>query len=129
MNTLVFLAGVTLAEVEGDMWSWELNLTTLPRETLYQLQDGVTAELCAREGHALQILTEYKENLEQVSSQCDDLVVCNQEVEHAMVEACSKVPELAALAELLITDKIHHMVARFYTAWEEVVEAQWELNL
>ena len=36
MNTLVLLAGAVLTEAEGDMRSWELNLTALPRETLYQ---------------------------------------------------------------------------------------------
>ena len=54
MNTLVLPVGAVLAEAEGDMRSWELNLTTLPHENLYQLQDGVTTELRAREGHAVQ---------------------------------------------------------------------------
>jgi len=63
----VLLASVVLAEAKGNMKSWELNLATLPRETLYQLQDGVTTELHAKEGCALQILMEYKANVEQVS--------------------------------------------------------------
>jgi len=36
-NTLVLLVGVVLAEVEGDMRGWGLNLVALPREILYQL--------------------------------------------------------------------------------------------
>jgi len=64
MNTLVLLAGVVLEEVEGDMGGWGLNLAALLRETLYQLEDGVTAELCTRQGRALQVLIEQKGNLE-----------------------------------------------------------------
>lgn len=129
INTLVLPVGVVLAEAEGDMCSWELNLTALPRKTLYQLQDGVTTEPHAMEGRAFQILTEHKENLEQVSLQCDDLGVYNQELEQAMTEACIKVTELVVPVELLIIDKIHHMVAGFCTAGEEAAKAQWELNL
>lgn len=62
-NTLAFLAGTVLAEVEGDVRSWGLNLAALGRETLYQLQDGVTTELRAREGRALRTLMEHKANL------------------------------------------------------------------
>lgn len=67
MNTLVLPIGTIVAEVEGDMRGWGLNLAALPRETLYQLQDGVITELCAREGCTLQIVMEYKATLEQVS--------------------------------------------------------------
>jgi len=77
MNTLALLTSVVLVETEGDVHSWELNMAALPRETLYQLQDGVITEHCAREGCALQILTEHKANLEQVSHQRDDLVAHN----------------------------------------------------
>jgi len=58
-NTFVLLEGVVLVAVEGDgatanqMKGWGLNLAMLPREILYLLQDGVTAELCAREGNTL----------------------------------------------------------------------------
>ena len=91
MNTLMLPLGIVLAKEKGDMKSWGLNLATFPREILYQLQDGVTAELHAREGHTLQILMEHKENMEQVNLQRDDFVTHNQEVEQAAVEACSKV--------------------------------------
>jgi len=50
VNTLVLLVGAVLAEVEGDVQSWGLNLVTLPRETLCQIQDNVTTELQSREG-------------------------------------------------------------------------------
>lgn len=35
-----------------------LNMVALPQETLYVLQDRVIAELRAREGHALQVMSE-----------------------------------------------------------------------
>jgi len=50
-------------------------------------------------------------------------------MEQAVVAACSKVSELAIPAELSTTDKIHCMATEFCTAQEEVVKAQWELNL
>lgn len=37
MNTLVLLVDAILTKAEGDMRSCGLNLTALPRETLYQL--------------------------------------------------------------------------------------------
>lgn len=80
MNTFV-LPGAIVAEVEGDIRGWGMNLLTLPRETLYQLQDGVITELHVREGRTLQILMEHKENLEKVSLQCDDLVTHKKELE------------------------------------------------
>jgi len=55
-NTLVLPEGAVLATVEGDKATTSpikccrLNLDAHPRETLYQLQDGVTAELHSREG-------------------------------------------------------------------------------
>lgn len=52
-KTSVLTEGVVLVEAEGNMKDWGLNLAALLRETLYQLQDGVTAELCVREGRAL----------------------------------------------------------------------------
>jgi len=58
-NTFPLLEGAVLAAAEGDgatasqMKGWGFNLAAFPRETLYQLQDGVTAELHTREGHAL----------------------------------------------------------------------------
>jgi len=58
-----------LAEAEGDIRGWGLNLAALPRETIHQLQGGVIAKIRAREGHTLQILSEQKAKLEQLSLQ------------------------------------------------------------
>lgn len=44
-----------------------INMVVLPRETLYVLEDGVTIELRAREGHMLQVLSEQGINMEQLS--------------------------------------------------------------
>jgi len=44
-----------------------LNLSALPREILYQLQDGTTTELCARKGRTVQMLSERRINIEQLS--------------------------------------------------------------
>jgi len=58
MNTLLLPEGAVLTEAAGDMRGYGLNFTTLPRETLYMLQDGVTAELHTRDKCALQVLSE-----------------------------------------------------------------------
>ena len=67
MNTLVLPNGAVLAAVEGDIRGWALNLAALPRETIHQLQEGVTTDICAKEGRILQILSEEKEKLQQIS--------------------------------------------------------------
>lgn len=80
-NTLVLRKGTVLAVVKGDQATksqvkgWGLNLAALPREIICQLQDGVTAELHTKKGRALQVLSEQKVNLEQLSLQCNNLVV------------------------------------------------------
>lgn len=66
-HIVVLPEGAILASTEGDgatMKGWGLNFSAIPRETLYQLQDGVTIELSTREGRALQVLMEKKGNLE-----------------------------------------------------------------
>lgn len=110
-NTFVLPEGTILAAAEGDMRGWGLNLVALPKETLYQLQDGVTVELCAREGRALQVLSEQKLNLEQLSLQHDNLVAQTQGLEQAMEEAYSSIPELAVPAALSPAEKIHQLAA------------------
>ena len=45
----------------------EINMAMFPRETLYVLKDGVTAELRAKEGRALQVMSEKRINIEQLS--------------------------------------------------------------
>lgn len=44
--------------VIGQLMRLGLSLATLPRDSLYQLQDSVTKELCARDGHTGQVLSE-----------------------------------------------------------------------
>ena len=44
-----------------------INMAALSRETLHVLQDGITIELWARESRALQVLSEKKINMEQLS--------------------------------------------------------------
>lgn len=46
------------AAVASDEGTWELNLAISSRETLYLLQEVVTKEFRAREGHNFHILTE-----------------------------------------------------------------------
>lgn len=45
----------------------DLNLVALLFETLYQLKDGVIAELRTREGHVIQVLHKKKINMDQLS--------------------------------------------------------------
>ena len=56
------------------MKSLGLNLTTLPQETLYQLQDGITIKMRTRESRMIQVLSEQKINIEHLSLQRDELV-------------------------------------------------------
>lgn len=80
-----------------------LNLATLPREILYQLQDEVITKLRTQEG-------------------CRG---CMQAIENA----CRSVPELAVLAELPATKLVHKLAANVCEALEETVKVQLELNL
>ena len=106
------------------MRGWGLNLATIPRETLYQLQDGVTTELRAREGHTLHILIEHRTNLETLILQHDDLVTHSKELEQDVAEVYSTVRKLVVPLKLPIADKIHHMAASFHTAQEEATKAR-----
>jgi len=69
-NTIVLLDGALVAENEADrpmvcrLKGIRINVAALPRETLYMLQNGVTAELRTREGHALQVMSEQCINIE-----------------------------------------------------------------
>ena len=72
-----------------------LNLVALPRETLYLLQDGIMTELCARESRAIQVLSEQKINIEQLSLQHNELVSQNQQLEQLVDDTCRHVPDLA----------------------------------
>lgn len=58
-NTIVLLRGALTTENEvnravvGRIKGLGLNLATLLRDTLYQLQNGIIVELHTREGHAI----------------------------------------------------------------------------
>ena len=65
-----------------------LNLASLARETLYLLQDGMMAELHARESCAIQVLSEQKINMEQLTLQNDELVSQNQQLMQVVGDAC-----------------------------------------
>ena len=58
-NTIVLLDGALVTENEADrpmdseLKGIRLNVVALPQETLYDLQDGITIELWARESHTL----------------------------------------------------------------------------
>ena len=73
MNTIVLQEGTLVTSNKADrplvsnLKGLEVNLVALLHETLYVLQDGITAELQARESHALQVLSEQKINMEQLS--------------------------------------------------------------
>lgn len=63
-NTTVLPEGELVIENEADRHTISvlkgvgINMVVLPREKLYVLQDGVTQELWAMEGHALQVMSE-----------------------------------------------------------------------
>jgi len=69
-NTIVLPEGVLTVENKDDratvsrIKGFGLNLVALLRDTLYQLQDGITIELWAREGHVMQAMSEKKINIE-----------------------------------------------------------------
>ena len=72
-NAIVLPKGALAAENEidraavGRIKGIGLNLATLLRETLYLLQDGITIELHARDSRMIQVLSEQKINMEQLS--------------------------------------------------------------
>ena len=80
-NTIVLPEGALVTENESNrptvstLKEVGINMAALPRETLYVLQDGVTTKIQAREGHTLQVLRKQKINMEQLSLQCNKLVV------------------------------------------------------
>jgi hypothetical protein len=104
-------------------------MAALPRETLYVLQDGITAELRARESRALQVLSEQKINMEQLSLQRDEVVSQNRQMVQVLEEACQMVPELAIPAEAPAEARIQRLAAGVREAREEMAKVQLELNL
>lgn len=69
-NTIVLPEGALVTKNEanrpmiGTLKGIRINMVTLPRETLYVLQDGITVELQARERCTLQVLSEQNINME-----------------------------------------------------------------
>lgn len=98
-------------------------------ETPYLLQDGITVELCIRESRALQVLSEKKINMEQLSLQCDELVLQNQQLVLVIGDACQNIPELAIPADLPTEVWIHRLAARVDETREEMTKIQLDLNL
>lgn len=82
-NTIALLTGTLKSDnavdkaVVGRLTGLRLNLASLPCESLYQLQDSATMELCTREGHAVKVLNEQRINIELLSLQCDEAVAQN----------------------------------------------------
>ena len=62
-NTIVLPDGALITENEANrpmvsaLKRSGINMVVLPQEMLYVLQDGVTAELWARENHVLQVMS------------------------------------------------------------------------
>ena len=106
-----------------------LNLAALPRDILYQLQDRMTTELCVREGRAVQMLSEQRINIEQLSLQRNEAVAQNQQLEQIVEEACHRVLELENATDLPIGMWIHKLASGFHEAKEEATRIQLDLNL
>lgn len=85
-NTIVVPDGALVTENKADrpmvseLKGIGLNVIALPQETLYVLQDGITAKLRAREGRALQVISEQCINIEQLSLQRDEVVAQNKQL-------------------------------------------------
>jgi len=124
-NTIVLLEGVLTTHNEDDrsavsrIKGMGLNLVALPRDTLYQLQDGIIVEIYTKEGHAIQVLNEKKFNIEQLSLQCDELVSQNQQIMQTVDETCQPVLELSIATNLPIEMWIHCLASGVCSVREE----------
>jgi len=93
-NTIMLPKGALVTENEVDrpmvsaLKRVGRNMATLPQEMLYVLQDGVTVELRAREGCALQVMSEQQINIEQLSLQRDEVVTQSRYLVQVVDEAC-----------------------------------------
>ena len=69
-NTIVLPDGALVTKIEADrpmvssLKGIGLKMVALPWETLYLLQDGVTAELQGRESRAIQVMRKKRINIE-----------------------------------------------------------------
>ena len=104
-NTIVLPKGELVIENEVDkpMVSAQkgigINVVTLPQEMFYVLQDVITTKLQAGESCMLQVLSEQRINMEQLSVQCDEVVSQNRQMVQVIKEARQMVPKLAILVE------------------------------
>ena len=116
-NNIVLLKGVltekkdddraTVSRIEG----MGLKLATLLWDTFHQLQDGITEELHAREGCALQVLSKKKINIEQLSLQRDELVPQNQQIMQIVDEAYQRISEFSITIDLPTKMWIHYLAS------------------
>ena len=127
-NTIVLPKGAIIATTVTDRFlvsmlkGLSLNLASLLRETLYQLHDGITIELWARESRTIQVLSEQKISIEQLSLECDELVSQNQQLVQVIEDSCRSVPELAIPTDIPVEVRIHKLVAGVYKAMEEMTK-------
>jgi len=136
MDNILILPEGMLVAVSGDervlmssMKGVGLNLDALSHETLYQLQDGIIAELRAWEDRLIQVLHEQRINMDQLKIQRNELVAQSSGLEQVVEDSCRSVPELAVLTKLLVAERVHILAAGVHEAWEEMTKVQLEMNL
>lgn len=99
-NTIVLPEGAFVIENEADrptvsaLKGVGINMVVIPREMLYVLHDGGTIELCAKEGRTLQVMSEKRINMEQLSLQHNEVVTQNSQLVKVVEEACQIVPKM-----------------------------------
>jgi len=134
-NTIVLPEGTLVTTNEADRPTISalkrigINMDTLPWETLYILQDGITVELQTRESRALHVLNEQKINMEQLSLQHNEVVSHNWKMVEVLEEACQMVPKLAIPVDAPAEARIDRLVVGVCEAWEDMTKVQLELNL
>lgn len=118
------------------MTNMSINIATLPIQTLHELHQGISYELCIREKRALLIIKEVKTNNQQMFVEkvealqaCNEVIQCNQQLEASLTQVCSELPELQIPAEATSTEKIHKLVAALKEPKEEIGKVWFELQL
>lgn len=125
-NTIVLPYGALMRENEADMPMASglkgigLNVVVLPRKTLYVLQDRVAAKLRAKEGRALQVMSEQQINIENLSLQQDDVVAQNLQLVQVIEEAFQMVSELAIQAKEPAEARIWKLATGVHEVREEM---------
>ena len=77
----------------------------------------------------LQVLSEQKKNMKQLSLQCDELVSQNQQLVQVIGNACRSVPELAILENIPTEARIHRLVVGVREVREKMIKVQLEMDL